>query len=98
MKNIYMPMALCGALILGACEEPLDTVIMKCGDQDVTATVYRDKLMATIAGADVKLKITKSADGAKYANPEYALWSKGNDWIMLTGQGDTEQVISCDVK
>lgn len=95
MKKIYMPAALCGALILGACEKPLDTVTLACGENNVTATVYRDKLVATIADRDVTLKITESADGAKYANENFALWNKGTEWILLETAGDAEQVISC---
>ncbi|MCL2758370.1 MAG: MliC family protein [Alphaproteobacteria bacterium] len=100
MKKL-LTLALPLALLLGACaERPIETIDLMCGDVHVSAKVFRDRIEAVMYEEDIEFKITQSASGARYfgtyRNAELVLWSKGDEWMLITVAGDDEEImVSC---
>ena len=96
MKKLLL-YALCLMPLVTACnEKPLAVVEFKCGDTDVLAKVYQNRLDASIGTRKITMPQVISADGAKYSVDGMILWNKGKNWFMLTDEDTAnEKMLDC---
>jgi hypothetical protein len=99
MKKLSLTLTL--ALTLVACgkEEPISKETLKCGDFEVSAAVYENKVIATIGGEDIEMKPGIAASGIRYEGSGQkltgvVLLNRGRAWAFILNDGDP---IDCSV-
>jgi membrane-bound inhibitor of C-type lysozyme len=97
----YLMLGAAAALFAACGEQPLGAADIVCGEYEISAKVYADRLDAKINGQDVRFNQSESASGARYASagaafPGAVLWNKGASWMFVIN--DAEMPIDCLVK
>ena len=87
----YLVLGAVAAMICACGEKPSSTVEMVCGDHEVKAKIYGDKMDATIGGQKIRLIKSESTGGAKYESDDTAfvgtvLWNKDKTWTMIENE------------
>jgi len=97
MKKIFALCALSSILFFSACREaPLSVIEMKCGDTDVLAEVYKNRLEAIVGDKSLTLHNLVAESGIKYGGEFVVLWNRGENWMMITDEDtDAEKMFDC---
>ena len=93
----FMPCILCLMPLLAACnEKPLAVIELRCGDTDIMAEIYQNRLETIVGDKSIKMPQVVSASGARYLGEGVTLWNKGENWMMITDEdSDTEKMFDC---
>ncbi|MCL2538346.1 MAG: MliC family protein [Alphaproteobacteria bacterium] len=102
MRKQLLFTMVCGLFAMGllaACtEQPAETVKMKCGDFDIAAKIFKDKIVATVDMQGITLIKTESASGVRYAGTfegvAIVAWNKGKDWILIIDDSETIECVT----
>jgi len=90
MKKIKYIVSCALCIVLVACsEKSLSTAELRCGDMDISVTVFKNKIDAVVNGVKFNMPNVVSASGARYEGimtdgSKIILWNKGEDWMMIS--------------
>lgn len=96
-KSTLCAFAFIAAFFVTGCgETPLSVVELRCGDTDILAEVYQNRLEAIVGEHSLTLYQVEAASGAKYSDETVVLWNKGENWMLIMDEDtDAEKMFDC---